>query len=332
MHGMRGMQAFVRTLIVGAAIAIAAAPQAIRQAHAQAAGKRVAVFMGPTQDKYLGTWSKTFADTAGGLGVKVTVFSSPFDPALQSQQIDDAIAQKYDALVVQTLSQKAVIPPLQRAKGAKIPVVLIVAPLVEPSGQDLYVSFVGYDHSQVGRIAGENMARALGRAGKVAIVAGSMAEGIAPIRADAFKAAVAKAGIEVVAIEDAKWNPANAERMAGQLLARFGAQGGLDGIYGMNDIMANGVIQAAEAAGVKFGNAKGQLIVVGGNCQAPGVNNLRAGKMYGSVTQLPVEEGKLAAARVKDMLDGKSLEKAIYIAPEAVTKDNLDKYSAPCSY
>lgn len=300
---------------------------------AQAAGKRVAVFMGPTQDKYLGTWSKTFSDSAGALGMKVTVFSSPFDAALQSQQIDDAIAQKYDLLVVQTLSQKAILPPLTRAKGAKIPVLLIVSPLVAPEGQELYVSFVGYDHSKVGQSAGESMAKAIGRSGaKVAIVAGSMAEGIAPIRAEAFKAAVSKVGIEVVAVEDAKWNPANAERMAGQLLARFGAQGGLDGIYGMNDIMANGVIQAAEAAGVKLGNAKGQLVVVGGNCQAPGVKNLEAGKMVASVSQLPVEEGKLAAARVKDLFDGKTLEKQIYITPEAVTKDNLAKFGAPCSY
>src|SRR5262245_26959577 len=97
-------------------------------ANAAAEGKRIALFVGPTQDKYLGALSKSIADTATAAGMKVTTFSSPFDPALQAQQIDDAIAQKFDLFVVQTISQKAIIPPLTRAKNANIPVVLSVGP------------------------------------------------------------------------------------------------------------------------------------------------------------------------------------------------------------
>ena len=132
---------------------------------------------------------------------------------------------------------------------------------------------------------------------KIAILAGSMAEGKAPFREKAFRDAVAKnPGMEVVVTEDVKWNPAVGERAAGQLLARFAAQGGLDGFYGMNDVVANGAIQAAEAAGVKVGTATRQSIVVGGNCQAPGVKNIEAGKQAATLLMLPVEEGKLAGA------------------------------------
>src|SRR5262249_44381055 len=70
------------------------------EAAAAAEGKRVAVFMGPTQDKYLGALSRTFESSATGYGMKVTVYSSPFDPALQAQQLDDATAQKFDLFVV----------------------------------------------------------------------------------------------------------------------------------------------------------------------------------------------------------------------------------------
>ena len=81
--------------------------------------------------------------------MKVTVFSSPFDPALQAQQIDDAIAQKYDLFVVQIISQRAIIPVLTRVKNANIPVVLVVAPMVgnDAGAQDLYLANVGYDHA-----------------------------------------------------------------------------------------------------------------------------------------------------------------------------------------
>ena len=316
-------------------VSVLAAPEA----SAQSQGKRVAMFMGPTQDKYIGALSKSFETAATGLGMKVTVFSSPFDPALQAQQIDDAIAQKYDLFAVQIISQRAIIPALTRAKAAGIPVVLMAAPMVgtEANAQDLYRSYVGYDDIAFGQMIGNAMVKALGESGKskgkIAILAGSMAEGKAPLREKAFRDAVMKTpGLDVVVTEDVKWNPAVGERAAGQLLARYAGQGGLDGIYGMNDSIANGAIQAAEAAGVKPGTAVGNLIVVGGNCQAPGVKNIESGKQAATLLMLPVEEGKLAAAVVKELFEGKTPEKIKYLASDTITKANIAKYAEPCSY
>ena len=304
-------------------------------AFAAAQGKRIAVFMGPTQDKYIGTLSKSLADNAAALGMTATVFSSPFDPALQAQQIDDAIAQKFDLFVVQTISQKAIAPPLARARAANVPVVLVVVPL--ETGATASVSYVGYEDVHMGRLAGEAMVAALrasGRTkGRIAVVAGSMAEGKAPLRDKGFREAVAKhPGFDVVVTEDAKWNPAIAEKTAGQLIARFAGQGGLDGIYGMNDTLANSVIQAAESAGLKTGTAAGDLVVVGGNCQQPGIRNLGAGKMAATVLMLPSDEGKLTAERIRDFFDGKKLAATEYLVNDTITKDNLARYAAACSY
>ena len=93
--------------------------------------------------------------------------------------------------------------------------------------------------------------------------------------------------------------------------------------------MANGAIQAAEAAGVKVGTASGNLIVVGGNCQAPGVKNVEAGKQAATLLMLPVEEGKLTAARVKDYFDGKKPEKVTYLPTETITKANIASTRRP---
>lgn len=304
---------------------------------AGADGKRVAMFMGPTQDKYLGALSKGFETAASQMGMKVTVFSSPFDAALQGQQIDDAIAQKFDIFIVQTISQKGIIPPLQRAKAAGIPVMLVVVPLEGTDNDNLYLSYVGYDDTKLGQLAAEALAKALKDSGRtsarIAVVAGSMAEGKAPIREKAFRAEIAKhPGLSVVVTEDVKWNPAQAERSTGQLLARFAGQGGIDGIYGMNDSLANGAIQAAESAGVKVGLDKASLVVVGGNCQAPGIKNLEAGKMAATVFVLPVEEGKLAALKAKEFFEGKKLERSVYLPTEPVNKANLSAVAQPCSY
>lgn len=309
------------------------------EADASAKDKRIAVFMGPTQDKYLGALSGSFKTNAEAAGMKVTVFSSPFDPALQAQQLDDAIAQKYDLFVVQIISQRAIIPVLTRVKNANIPVVLVVAPMVgnDAGAQDLYLTHIGYDDTTFGRMIGEAMVAAQKAAGrnsaKIAILAGSMAEGKAPLREKSFREAVAKSpGMEVVVTEDVKWNPAMGERAAGQLLARFAGQGGLNGFYGMNDVVANAAIQASEAAGVKVGTGSGDLIVVGGNCQAPGVKNIEAGKQAATLLMLPVEEGKLTAQRVVEIFDGKKPEKLTFLPTQTITKANIAQHAQPCSY
>jgi ribose transport system substrate-binding protein len=300
-------------------------------------GKRIALIVGPTQDKYLGGISRGFDTTAKADGMSVTTFSSPFDPALQAQQIDDAIAQKFDMLVVQPISQKAIVPELIRAKAAGIPVSLVVVPLDGASAQDLYLTYAGYDDTALGTLAGESMAAQLEASGrakaKIAIIAGSMDEGKAPLRQKAFVAALAKhPGFEVVATEDVKWNPVTAERTTGQLLARFAGQGGLDAIYGMNDTLANAAIQAAGAAGVKLGSGAGDFIVVGGNCQAVGIKNIEAGKMAATLLVLPTEEGKLAAEKVADYFRGKSLEKAYLLPSEPITAKNVAANAEACSY
>jgi ribose transport system substrate-binding protein len=308
-------------------------------AHAQTgpAGKRIALLVGPTQDKYIGAWTKTFIDAAAAKGMKVNVFSSPYDPAMQAQQIDDAIAQKFDALLVQTISQKAVIPPLMRAKAAKVPAFTIISEFPGNEAADLYISYLGTNSTWLGALAGDAMGKALTARGKpnakIAVIAGSMAEGIAPMRMNGFRRALAKyPGIEIASLEDVKWNPAVAERTAGQLLARFAGQGGLDGIYGMNDSLANGAIQAASAAGVKLGTEPGALTIVGGNCQAPGIRNIEAGRMAATVLMVPAEEAKLAAQKVQEFFDGKALEKKIFIEHEIITKANVGKFADACSY
>src|SRR5271154_2666973 len=72
-------------------------------------GKRGAFLDGPIADKYIGGLTRSFTETAKANGLDVSVVQSPFDPALQAQQMDDAIAKKVDAIVMMIMSQKALI-------------------------------------------------------------------------------------------------------------------------------------------------------------------------------------------------------------------------------
>ncbi len=298
---------------------------------------RVALLVGPTQDAFIGTWAQAFEKKASANDFSVSVFSSPFDPALQARQIDDAIGQKFDLLVIQPISQKAIVPAATRAHDANIPVVTIVS---EPQSDmvPLSASYIGENSYVLGQQAGVAMAQALREAGKengkVAAITGSMAEGIAPVRMQGFTDALKDKlpDAEIVAIEDVSWNPVAGEQAAGQLLARFAAQGGIDGIYGMNDTLANSAIQAARTAGVSLGGGKGELTVVGGNCQAPGMRNLQRGAMTATVLMLPVASAERAADVAKAVLAGESVDAKYYEDHKIISTENADQYTEACSY
>lgn len=297
-------------------------------------GKRIAYLTATTSNPFIAALASTIEQESAAQGMKATVFTSPYDAALQSQQISDALAQRYDALVITPVNERGIIPALNLAKKANVPVFLVNSPIAN-GNEGLFNSFIGEDHVELGRLTGEALVQALkGRSNpKVALVTGSLAEGVAPRRLQGFKNALAaNPDIKIVATEDAKWDTATSERIAGQLFARFSAQGGLDAVYGMADNVAHGVIQAAKAASVPLGTGKGQLIVVSSNCMKFGVEHIRNGLQYSTATQMPVRTGKATVATVVSHFEGKSVPKYNYLKMAAITKQNLDEYAAACTF
>jgi ribose transport system substrate-binding protein len=305
-------------------------------ASASSQGKKIAFLVTSPTHPFIAALSKTFIARANGFGMEVNTVSQHFDAALQAQQVDDAIARKFDMLAIIAGSEQAIIPALVRAKQAGIPVLLINSPPRDGS-EELYLSFVGEDHVQLGRITGEAVLQALkqgGRdGGKVAMITGSLQEGVGPRRVVGFREALkANPKVEIVATEDAKWATDVSERIAGQLFARFAAQGGLDVIYGMADNQAAAVVQAAKSAGVPLGVEKGKLIVVGSNCLKQGIAGIKAGDQYSTATQIPTRTGNRAAELINDHFNGKTLKKKEILPVETVTKANVDKWEEACTY
>ena len=299
-------------------------------------GKRVMLLGTSNANPYIGAWTATFTKFATPLGMKVTNLSSNYDAALQSQQIDDAIAQKFDIIVLVYVNDQAVVPALTRAKAAGIPVVLWATP-IKKDYEDLFMSYVGTDPSELGRLAGENMVKGLAAAGKtkahVVAVTGLAQQIHVGIRMDAFRAVLAKhQGIELVATEDGKWNTALSEKITGELLVRFNARGGVDGVFAMADNQATGSIQAIESAGLKLGVANKGIVVVASNCMKDGIIHIKSGQQFGTATQIPTEEAEITAKKVAAYFNGEKLKKYEIVDSYGITRENVDKFAAGCSY
>lgn len=301
-----------------------------------AKGKRVALLLTATQLPFPGGIKAAFLKRAKAYGMKVTTFEQNFDPARQVQQMDDAIARKFDLIAVMAVSENAIVPALLRAKKANVPVIIVNSPPKKGTSQ-LFKAFIGEDAVQMGRLAGQSILEALKKSGrdggKVALITGSLQEGVAPRRLVGIKEVLsAHPKVKIVAIEDAHWDPVATERIAGQLFARFASQGGIDVMYGMNDDQAVAIVRAARAANIPLGLKKGQLIVTGGNCSPQGIAMIKAGKMYSTGVQGPTRTGLGAADLAKRYFEGKPLKKFNYLPIDTITKANVSKWEATCKY
>lgn len=305
-------------------------------ANASPEGKRVVVLATSNTNPYIGGWTATFTKFATQAGMKVTNLSANYDAAVQSQQIDDSIAQKYDLIVLCYVNDQAVVPALTRAKAAGIPVVLYATPMKKEQ-EDLWTSYIGTENSELGRLAGEELVKGLAAEGKTTakvVAVTGLAQQINVIsRMAAFKAVLAQhPGIQLVAMEDGKWNTAVTEKVTGELLVRFAGRGGIDGIFAMADNQATGSINAVQSAGLKLGVANKGIVIVASNCMKDGIVHIRSGEQYGTATQIPTEEAETAAKKVAAYFDGQPLKKYEIIPVYGITKENVDQFAMGCSY
>jgi ribose transport system substrate-binding protein len=299
-------------------------------------GKRVMLLGTSNTNPYIGAWTSTFTKHATQAGIKVTNLSSNYDAAVQSQQVDDAIAQKFDMIVIIYVNDQAIVPALTRAKAAGIPVMLIVTPL-KKEYEGLFTSYVGTDHRELGRLAGEAMVKGLMAEGKtkaqIVAVTGAAQQLNVQDRMAAFKQELAKhPGYELIAAEDGRWNTALSEKITGELLVRFSGRGGVDGIFAMADNQATGAIQAVTSAGLKLGVADKGIVVVASNCMKDGILHIKSGQQYGTATQIPTEEAEVAAKKVAAFFNGGKLQKYEMVPVFGITKANVDKFATGCSY
>ncbi len=139
-------------------------------------------------------------------------------------------------------------------------------------------------------------------------------------------------GIRLVGEADGRWSTAQSEKAMAGLLAQEKAAGGIDAVYAMADNMAAGVIRAIEAAGLDAGSKGHGIVVVSSGCMKDGVDNIRAGKEFGTDAEIPAHDAKLAAETIATYLAGGRVAQYTYVRSHRINKANLEDYARLCSY
>jgi ribose transport system substrate-binding protein len=245
--------------------------------------------------------------TAKALGAKVVVIDSQNDVLKQLDQMDSFLAMNVDGLIFGgTIDTAAVIPGIKKFNEKKVPIMALDnAP--EGGFVDLWLSFdITESSKQAAEVFVDGMKKKHGKVpeGVVIEITGALGDAFTNECAAGFHSVVDQYKQLTVVQGEGKWDNINSFERTSDLLMRH--KGKVVGIYVHTpDIMAPGVVQAIEQAGLKPAD-----YFITGICMGPeGRDLIKEGKAYAIVGQPALESAELAVQYLVDMANGKSIPK-----------------------
>jgi ribose transport system substrate-binding protein len=253
------------------------------------------------------------------IGVNVTIQNADLDTATQISQMQTAIANGADGILLQSVEADGVVPAVQQANNAGIPVVAVNSGVGD--GAEI-VTYVGVDQVDYGKGLGQLAAQALPDGGKVAIIQGVVGNPVEVDRTTGINEAVEAAGnLEVIATVSDSWS--NDENLAAvqDLLTKYPA-GQIDAVIAEGPEIYVGA-QYAHSIGrddVKF---------IAGDFPVQVRDAIEAGQIYGTVLQDGAQQGAAGVDAVCNWITGdkdKVKQPTDFVDLPLVTSENLDQF------
>jgi ribose transport system substrate-binding protein len=206
--------------------------------------------------------------------------NSETDIDTQISAVENFIVQKVDIICVAPADSVGLVAPVKKAIAAGITVVNFDVKLDDKALKEAGIPnlvFVGPDNEEGAFLAGEDLAKKLGKGGKVFIIEGNPGADNAKMRKAGFDRAAKKHGLEVLASMTAHWETEEANTLMTNLLTKFPD---VQGVMAANDSMVLGVVKALDAA-----KLSGKVQVVGFD-NIPAVQKLvKEGKVLATIDQ-----------------------------------------------
>ena len=254
-------------------------------------------------------------------GYEAIVVSGDKDVAKQSNQIKDFIVKKVSAIVLSPCDSKSIVPVIQEANAAGIPVFTVDIPCNEPGVK--IVTQIATDNFSGGKEAGAAMIEALGGAGgKVAVLHAKQAES-AQLRVKGFREVIdaynasGKEKIDIVAELESGGAKDIGFKAAEDALQ---THSDLRGIFAVNDPAALGARAAVEKAGKTQ-----QVLIVGFDGQPEGKQAIKDGKIYADPIQFPDKMGVRIVEAIIKHSKGETLPPQMLIPTSLYRKADAEK-------
>jgi ribose transport system substrate-binding protein len=303
------------TLAAGSATALGALPQL---AGAQA-GKPVTIafFVKNVTNPF---WKacRIGAEKAGkalGVTVETVAPTKPDNIEEQTRLVEDWIVKKPDAFVFVPVDYKALVPSIQKANAAGIPIVIYNNKMTDVKN----VTYIGSDDEVMEYELCKYLFKSMGDKGKVVHIDGVPAAITAQNRKKGFERAVKETpGIEVLASQPGNYRRLPAVQVFENLMQRFPV---IDAVVSANDDMAVGIAEALAAAG-RGGNTK----VIGIDGIPDATAAIAAGKMFATADFSGHDQAHLAVTAAVRHLRGQPVPAEMMLPVVIVNKDNVNKF------
>lgn len=278
--------------------------------------KRIGVCLVYKGDEWCSAVADEFEKQAKELGVEVNIQDGNLDAETQTKQIENFIAQEYDLIAVDPANADGIVPALEKAKEANIPLVFFD----NNANYEDIVSYVTWDSYETGKIIGEYLHDKIETEmeGKANIAVLTMATPVnIQTRIEGVKDALKDLDITYVSEQEYEGNREKASNIITNI------KEDIDFVVAGQDNGGFGAMSALQA----LGNDKTEVYSMGGY-GAEAFDTLAADdtNYKGTVVVSPRDLVASTYQVISDYFEGEEVEPIVNIELGLCTKDNVADY------
>ncbi len=257
------------------------------------------------------------------------------DASKQQSQVEAALTQGADVLVLDPVDAASAAASVQKAAQQDVPVLSYDRLILGAADVAVYVSF---DNVRVGELQAESLSKKLKEEGSpkgpIVKINGDPADSNAALFKEGSNKGFEAAGVEVAREYDTPgWLASNAQNEMQQAITALGKDG-FAGVYAANDDTGGGAIAAMKGAGID----PAERPTTGQDATVAGLQRILAGQQYMTIYKAYRPEAAISAEIAVDLAEGKEVPQdkitdeldnevekvpSILLEPIAVTKDNI---------
>ncbi|MGB8313313.1 MAG: sugar ABC transporter substrate-binding protein [Aestuariivirga sp.] len=275
-------------------------------------------------DTFLTVLRKGIEKAAADAGQPVQIEIADDDVSKQLSQIQNFIASKVDAIIVNAVDTSATAPMTKAANDAGIPIVYVNRQPIDVDALGPKGAFVASNEADSGTLETKEVCKLLGGKGDILVMVGDLGNQAAVQRTKDIHEVIATpecAGMKILDEQTAVWDPVKAQ----DLMTNWIAAGHKPAaIIANNDNMAIGAINAMKAAGWDMKD-----VVVGGiDATQEALATMKAGDLDVTVFQDAFGQGAGAVDAAVKLVKGEKVETKVWIPFQLVTPANMEGFMA----
>jgi ribose transport system substrate-binding protein len=299
---------------------LVATAMAVAASSAFAAGGEIAVIVKSANSNY---WQNVQKGANAGLanekGYTMT-FQGPAaesDIAAEVNMVENAVNRKVAGIVLAPSDPDALVPAVQKAWEAHIPVVIIDSALAD-SGKKYYQAFLSTDNEKAGEMCAQALIAKVGQTGKIALMSYVAGAGSEVGRVGGFRKYLTEhSKLQVVGPFYSQSQMANALNQTTDVLA---ANPDLKGIFGANEPTAVGMGRALSQSG-----KAGKIVAIGFDGNQDLQNFVKDGTLQAIAVQGSYQMGEKGIATLVGVIEKKAPPKFVDTGVVMVDKGNIDQ-------